>query len=140
VPLAEEAKDFQADEAFSVSDFKLGEDPKIGSRQARLIQYTLVTKGLELRKGKTRFAVGLWVDEKTKLPLKRVVVPQEQDLGFVLTETYTSFTLDGKIDAKKFALPWLSSRRAESHHASSANHGPVLAAGAYRNLPARRDR
>ncbi len=88
-----------------VTDFKLGEKGRIGLHEARLIQYALVTKGLEVRTGKTRFAVSLWLDVKTNLPLKRVVVPLEEGLEFILTETYRSLTLDEKIDPAKFELP-----------------------------------
>ena len=109
-PLADEGKDFKADEAFAVTDFKLGENGRIGLREARLIQYTLVTKGLDVRTGKTRFAVSLWLDVETSLPLKRVVVPLEGDLEFTLTETYRGLTLDGKIDSKQFELPKEPSR------------------------------
>jgi len=104
VPLADEGKDFKPNDAFLVTDFKLGEKGRIGRRQAQLIEYTLVTNGLEARRGKTRFTVNLWMDTKTHLPLKRVVVPKERGLEFVLVETYGELMLEGKIDPKKFQL------------------------------------
>src|SRR6516165_2214059 len=53
VPLADADQDFRADEAFAVSDFKLGKAARIGRQDACLIQYTLVTKGLDVRTTKT---------------------------------------------------------------------------------------
>ena len=81
------------------------ENAAVGSQPALLIQYKLVTIGLEDEVGKKAFRVKLWVDAKTNLPVKRVVVPASDDFDFTLTETYHDVTLDGKLEAPRFELP-----------------------------------
>jgi len=105
-PLPLEEKDAKIDELFQASDFELSaENAAVGSHTALLIQYKLVTIGLEDEVGKKAFRVKLWVDAKTNLPVKRVVVPATDDFDFTLTETYHDVTLDGKLEAPRFELP-----------------------------------
>ena len=49
-------------------------------------------------------AVTVWIDSKTLLPLKRVVVANPRSTQ-VVTEMYKQFTLDPKINANDFELP-----------------------------------
>jgi outer membrane lipoprotein-sorting protein len=105
----DETSDFKPDEAFEIRDFKVEKKETVGRQEAQVIRYVVVTnehtRGPENVKEKRSLAVTLWIDSKTKLPLKRVVTPMEKDRWFIVTETYRRLTLDGKIDAKKFELP-----------------------------------
>jgi hypothetical protein len=80
------------DSVAEVSDFKLLKKEKIDGHEAQVIQYNLRTSSPIL--------IHLWIDTKTNLPLKRVHV-----VANPVTETYSKFSLDGKIDPKKFELP-----------------------------------
>jgi outer membrane lipoprotein-sorting protein len=93
-PLPIENKGTQIDDLFAIADFKLGESSKIGSKEARTIQYKLTTPGLESETGKQTFQVRVWIDLKSDLPLKRVVTARGNDIDFSLTETYTKIDLD----------------------------------------------
>ncbi len=99
-PLDLGEKEFKIDEAFKVSDFKLGKKEKIGEREAQEIQYALNVKG-----PKEPLAVSVWLDTKTNLPLKRVMTATMGTEKFTFTETCPKLILDPKIDAKKFELP-----------------------------------
>jgi outer membrane lipoprotein-sorting protein len=93
-------KDFDADkvEGWGVGGFKAGADTKVGGRDAKVVNYRFGGP----KAGKGAIPVTLWLDAKTLLPLKSVVVNQSQNLH--ITETYTDFKLDPQIDAKAFAL------------------------------------
>jgi outer membrane lipoprotein-sorting protein len=77
---------------WGVSDFKAGPAAKVGGRDAKVISF--------------RFGGGergtLWLDSKTLLPLKRVYTLGRDNMD--ITEIYTEFNLDPKIDAKAFEL------------------------------------
>lgn len=93
-------KDFDADkvEGWGVGGFKAGADTKVGGRDAKVVSYRF--GGPKAVKG--AIPVTLWLDAKTLVPLKSVVVHKSENLH--ITETYTDFKLDPKIDAKTFAL------------------------------------
>jgi outer membrane lipoprotein-sorting protein len=80
-------------------DFKAGAAEKIGGRDARVVRFKVGEKG-----DRDAVAVTLWIDSKTLLPLKRVVVPTPRSAA-VVTERYKQFTLDPKIKARAFGLP-----------------------------------
>jgi outer membrane lipoprotein-sorting protein len=85
-------------------DFKAGAAEKVGGRDAKVVSYRLGEKGL-VDMGlvdKHLPPVTLWIDAKTLLPLKRVIVIQKENLH--ITEFYTEFKLDPKLDAKAFEL------------------------------------
>jgi outer membrane lipoprotein-sorting protein len=46
----------------------------------------------------------LWVDTQTNLPVKLAMTGGQAGVS-ELTETYSEFTLDAKVDAKIFQLP-----------------------------------
>jgi hypothetical protein len=75
---------------WGVSDFKAGAADKVGGRDAKVISYRFA-KGRKLT---------LWLDNKTLLPLKSVYTLENMHI----TEIYTEFNLDPKIDAKAFEL------------------------------------
>jgi hypothetical protein len=83
-------------------DFKMGAADKVGGRDAKVVRYKV---GQRAEKGQAAFTV--WIDGKTLLPLKRVIVPDRTSraAGIIITEIYTEFTLDPKIDARAFVLP-----------------------------------
>lgn len=93
-------KNFDADkvERWGVGGFKAGADTKVGGRDAKVVSYRVGGP----KAGKGAIPVTLWLDAKTLLPLKSVVMHKSQNLH--ITETYTDFKLDPKIDAKAFVL------------------------------------
>jgi outer membrane lipoprotein-sorting protein len=90
----EEKAKVDPETAFTASDFKLGAKEKVADRESQAISYKLT------RKGEQEASVTVWIDTETHLPLKRSMKKGSR----TLTETYTEFTLDGKIDAAKFEL------------------------------------
>jgi outer membrane lipoprotein-sorting protein len=96
--LAPAEKDFDADkvEGWGVFGFKASADTKLGGRDAKVVSYRFGTP----QKG--AIPVTLWLDAKTLLPLKSVVVNKSENLH--ITETYIDFKLDPKFDAKAFAV------------------------------------
>lgn len=83
------------DIAFVASGFKLGPREKVGEREAQAVLYRLA------RKGEEDSSATVWIDPETHLPLKREVKMERQ----ALTESYSGFTLDEKVDPAKFELP-----------------------------------
>jgi outer membrane lipoprotein-sorting protein len=94
------AKELKAADDLKASDFKLGKKEKVGDKEAQVIDYHLTMKGLEVP-----LSISVWVDTKTKLPLKRVVTVMKGDEKGTITETYSKLKIDEKIDPKKFELP-----------------------------------
>ena len=93
-------KEFKIDEQFPVSNFKLGKKEKVGEQEAQVIQYTLSSGAI-----KFPLAITVWLDAKTNLPLKRIIVTMKGDEKLTVTETYSKLSLDPKIDPKNFELP-----------------------------------
>jgi internalin A len=84
------------DENSKPRDFKAGAAEKVGGRDTKVLSY-------KYGKGdKDAIPVTVWLDAKTLLPLKRVVV--SHNLNMHITEIYTEFKLDPKIEAKAFDL------------------------------------
>jgi len=96
----QEPGEFDPKKQFGVSDFKLGEITVVGERQALVIHHKLHNRLV-----KEPLAVKVWLDAKTKLPLKREITIKQDSLSGNLTETYTSLALDEQIDEKRFELP-----------------------------------
>jgi outer membrane lipoprotein-sorting protein len=92
------------DKAFAPADFKLGAKEKIGGKDAQLIECTLTVAKKGGKSETVKMAV--WIDTQTQLPLKRRLDAKEgKEMAVTVSETYTTFTLDAKIDAKAFELP-----------------------------------
>jgi hypothetical protein len=85
-------------DAFQLSDFKLAGPEKIGERNTRVIQYTFKEKG-----AKDSLSVKMWLDAETNLPIKLAVTGGKSDWADI-TEAYSEFTIDAKVDAKLFEL------------------------------------
>ena len=83
----------------TVYDFKARGTEKVGERQAKVLRYRF-GKG-----GKRDAEITLWIDAKTGLPLKRVFFNETGVFEGRITETYSEFNLNPKIDAKAFELP-----------------------------------
>ena len=93
---AKEYKDFDPDESFAVSDFKLGPKEMVAGREAQILEYNAKIAG-------ESFPVTVWIDTRTNLPLKRVL-KGGQDL-IIVTESYSKVALDEKADDKEFEIP-----------------------------------
>jgi len=88
------------DKDFPVKNFKLGVKEMVGKREARVVQYLVQDKKIgDLAE------VTVWIDTKTQLPLKRVVAGKKDTKVGDLTETYSVFTVDSKLDGKLFDIP-----------------------------------
>jgi outer membrane lipoprotein-sorting protein len=92
-------KDLDPEMLFKVRDFKMGEAAKVNGRDAKVLHYQIDIEGKESAK------ITLWLDARTLLPLKRMIVPEEKGKDTQITETYTEFTLNPKLYAKTFELP-----------------------------------
>jgi outer membrane lipoprotein-sorting protein len=99
-PPGQKDTEFQLESKYQVADFKLGKKEKVGEQEAQVIQYTLKATGTRVT-----FAVSVWVDTKTQLPLKRVLSGMMGDQKITVNETFTKLDLDAKIDPKQFELP-----------------------------------
>jgi outer membrane lipoprotein-sorting protein len=73
--------------AFTASKFRLGDKAKVGERDALVLEYTLDFD-------KKPYAVKLWLDAETKLPLKREIIIAKEGVQGRIVETYSGFKLD----------------------------------------------
>jgi outer membrane lipoprotein-sorting protein len=90
---------FKIDEDFKVTDFALGDKEKVGEHEAQVVRYNLFLREVKL-------SVSVWLDAKTKLPLKRVTkFPDKGEQKLTVTETFTELTLNPKLEPKAFELP-----------------------------------
>lgn len=89
----------KGEEAFQVSEFKLGTTEQVGTREGQGIEYKL-----SLPDGRT-LPVKLWIDTETHLPLKRVVAGRIGAADLQVTEIYQEIRLDPSIDPERFQLP-----------------------------------
>jgi hypothetical protein len=90
---------FDLDKEHPVKNFKLGAKEKVGQRTAQIVEYQI---GL----GEVMAKAMVWIDPKTDLPLKRVLeADKDGKQAFHVVETYSAFTVGGKLDAKLFEMP-----------------------------------
>jgi hypothetical protein len=89
---------FDLDKKLPVKDFKLGAKEKIGQRDVQVVEYTI-----GLLPGPAKIEVS--IDVQSQLPLRIVAVGKIGKQAFRLVETYSAYTIDGKIDAKLFEIP-----------------------------------
>ena len=89
---------------FKLSDFKLAGKEKIGERNTQVIQFTTTVKEKGKDKDPNVLSMKLWIDAKTNLPVRLAMTGGGSDITDI-TETYSEFTIDGKVDAKSFELP-----------------------------------
>lgn len=100
VPPGQKQREFDADKQLRVSDFRMGENNKLQEQNALIIHHKLHN-----RIHKNPLEVTVWLDAKTKLPTKRIIQVAEENRTITLTESYSSQTLDGKVDDDRFQLP-----------------------------------
>jgi outer membrane lipoprotein-sorting protein len=94
------SRELDPEKLFKVRDFKMGEAAKVNGRDAKVLHYQSDIEGQESAK------VTLWLDARTLLPLKRVIIPEAKGADLdQITETYTEFTLNPKLEDKTFELP-----------------------------------
>jgi outer membrane lipoprotein-sorting protein len=86
--------------AVQVSEVKGGKEEKVGDRKALVLTYKLT-----IRNEPVAFAGTVWLDVQTNLPLKRTLSAEVGGERFTLTETYSDFRLNPKLDARTFELP-----------------------------------
>jgi len=89
-----------AKERFPVSAFKLGNKEKIGEIATQRLDYQLAVKGQD-----PTFSVTVWLDAATGLPVKRKLFSAVGREKVTVVESYSTLTLDEKMDSKKFDLP-----------------------------------
>jgi hypothetical protein len=99
---AADEKEFWPD--FRASDFELGKPDNVGTRRAQIVACKLTHVARGKKKVDITFSETLWLDPETNLPLKRVFTGNPDGKKITFTETYESFALDPKIDAKLFEL------------------------------------
>jgi outer membrane lipoprotein-sorting protein len=97
-PKRDPKQPFELDKAAPAKDFKLGAKEKIGKKDTQVVEYDLTLLGASLK-------ASVWIDTATQLPVKREVVGQEKGKEVRLSESYSTFTVDAKIDEKAFELP-----------------------------------
>ena len=95
------ADKFDKDKFMPLSDFKLGKKEKVGDKETQAVEYLIALEGQDGEK----FPVTVWIDTKTNLPVKRVMVIDKQNMKTTVTETIKSYKVDEKIDPKTFELP-----------------------------------
>lgn len=83
-----------------LSDFKKLKTEKIGDRSAEVIGYKITLKD------QTDPITGsVWLDSQTNLPLKRFLRAQIGGDNITVTETYSNFRINPKIEGNPFELP-----------------------------------
>jgi len=83
-----------------LKNFKLGAKEMVGEQEAQVVQYQLHERETGLLA-----EVTVWIDTKMGLPLKRRIAGKEGTKVGDVTETYSKFTADGKLDDKLFEIP-----------------------------------
>jgi outer membrane lipoprotein-sorting protein len=85
------------DRKIRLRDFRVVAAEKLGGRDAKVVRYKLNLGGI-----KEEAVFNVWVDTKTLLPLKRLIVAKSWG---TITEHYNDFTIDPKIGPREFKLP-----------------------------------
>ena len=91
---------FDAEKEFPVSGFKFGKKEMVGGVETQAIDYTITSDVT-----KEPLTATVWIDTKTNLPVKRVIVMKLGDTVITMTEAYAKSAVGGKIDEKEFELP-----------------------------------
>jgi len=102
VPEAPEGQETQGKRfanRLTATGLKLGKKERLNGRDAQVIEYETKLEGEDDVPTAT-----LWLDTKTKLPLKRTLT-DKQGGKLIYTETYLKLAVGGKIDEKEFKLP-----------------------------------
>jgi outer membrane lipoprotein-sorting protein len=89
---------FDLDKECPVKNFKFGAKELVGTRPAQVVEYQIEEKGKTLK-------ASVWIDTQTQLPLKRLLIGDDAGQTIRITETYNTFTVNGKLDPKLFDIP-----------------------------------
>lgn len=90
--------DEELDKGYRLSNFKLLPDEMVAGKKARVIEYNVVIEG------KQTCVAKIWFDATTQLPLKRTFAITGE-LAVDMVDTFSTFTMDAKIDPKAFEIP-----------------------------------
>ncbi len=90
---------------FRASEPKLERKETIGKREVLVIVCKLTPMEKDEKTKDSTWSETLWLDAETNLPVKRIVVYTVAGKKATFTESYTTFTLDPKIEPKMFELP-----------------------------------
>lgn len=96
---AEEKEVALEDMRIKVYDFTLNSAEKVGGRDAKVVRYRFGEGGACPDDAE----VTLWIDAKSLLPLKRTFITKLDVMR--VTEVYSEFKLDPKLDAGVFVIP-----------------------------------
>ena len=88
-------------ESLKVSGLKLGKKDKVDGKEAQALEYLLTVASA----GELKLNTTVWVDAKTRVPLKRLLTAKIGDQALSVTETYSKVEMDEKIDPRTFELP-----------------------------------
>jgi outer membrane lipoprotein-sorting protein len=92
-------EEFDIDKEVPVKNFKLGAKEMIGKRQAQIVEYDMtIIPGVEVK-------AAVWIDTETELPLKRTILAEGKDAKVFVAETFGTFEINPKLDAKVFEIP-----------------------------------
>jgi outer membrane lipoprotein-sorting protein len=98
--MASASKETDLDKLVPVKDFKLGAKEKVGKHDTQVVEFNVSVPGEPGAK------VLVWIDTQTKLPVKRELVGMDKKGGEGrISETFSTFEIDPKVDAKVFELP-----------------------------------
>jgi outer membrane lipoprotein-sorting protein len=97
---AEKKQPFDIDKTALVKNFWLGMKLKVDQREVQVVEYQIV-----LQSGKEPLKASVWIDTQTQMPLKRTLTGKVLGGEMSITETYSAFTVDGKLDPKLFEIP-----------------------------------
>jgi outer membrane lipoprotein-sorting protein len=91
---------FDVEGVAPAKDFKLGAKEKIGKKDTLVVEYRVkLPDGIDAK-------TSVWIDAATHLPVKRETVTKDtKGNEFRISEAYSTFIVDGKIDTKVFELP-----------------------------------
>jgi RNA polymerase sigma factor (sigma-70 family) len=98
VKQGEGEKEFDLDKDAPVINFKLAAKEMVGDSPAQVVTYQLDYNGRSAQ-------MSVWIDTKTQLPSKRVVAVDQDGQMFRITETYSTFAIDPKLEPKLFEIP-----------------------------------
>ncbi len=96
--VAGEEKEIDLDKDAPVTNFKLGAKEMVGDKTAQVVTCKLDFDG-------TSAKMSVWIDTKTHQPLKRVVAVDQDGQMLRITESYTTFAIDPKLEPKLFEIP-----------------------------------
>jgi outer membrane lipoprotein-sorting protein len=96
----QDRKEPALDDLFQLSDFKIGNREKRGSREVLAIEHKITFRGAN-EKG----MITVWIDGKTLAPEKRIFTINDRMHAVRVMEAYEGLATDAKMDDALFELP-----------------------------------